>query len=92
MILSLQRKFARESVNPKNDTYKQFREWITQQYPLTMGSPSDEEWEHEDSQYDYISQSPSVSLNYEITDDMSGNTDEAYAESDVVQSRQFESL
>ena len=66
LCLSLQRKFARESPNAQNDTYKVFRQWISEYYPAGI---TDEEWEQvtlEDTQYDYLSQSPGVGVSYEI--------------------------
>ena len=65
--------------NARQDTYKGFREWLDEQYP--SGRVSNEEWEQlilEDSQFDYISQSPAVGISYDILesgDDVLQQTD-----------------
>ena len=41
---SLIEKFSREVSDARNDTFKNFREWVTQIYPHT-GCPSSEQWE-----------------------------------------------
>ena len=49
-----QRKFARESQEPKNDTFKKFREWLDQTF--VTGIPSEEEWQRimeDDDAYNY---------------------------------------
>lgn len=55
MFRTFQRKFARESSDPKNDTYKKFRLWLDDSY--TMGTPSNEQWEEimkDDKEYTYF--------------------------------------
>ena len=37
-----QRKFVREVPEAKNDTFKQFREWLQEVY--AVGCPTEEEW------------------------------------------------
>ena len=52
----------------KNDTYKKFREWLYQWYSEAR-YPTEEEFEQilaEDSQFDYNSLAPGVSLMYEV--------------------------
>ena len=39
-----QRKFARESQEAKQYTFKRFREWLNETF--VSGIPSDEEWQH----------------------------------------------
>lgn len=52
-----QRKFARESQEPKNDTFKNFREWLDDTY--VTGIPNEEEWQQimeEDEAYNYTAE------------------------------------
>ena len=50
-----QRKFARESQEAKQDTFKRFREWLNETF--VSGIPSEEEWQHnimeEDEAHNY---------------------------------------
>ena len=39
-----QRKFAQESQEAKQDTFKRFREWLNETF--VSGIPSEEEWQH----------------------------------------------
>jgi hypothetical protein len=53
-VIFPQRKFSRECSSARNNTFRQFREWLDNSFAL--GCPSEEEWEaikREDQNYDY---------------------------------------
>lgn len=78
-LLTMQRKFSREVSDPKNDTYKQFRDCIAK----IFGDVEAINWEQiltEDSQYMTEQPVPSAGAHCEIADD------EEYGD-DIEQSR-----